>query len=310
MNKYSEYKNLKLGKIDVKEITQQDIDNEINNILSQSISFNEREDESKLTDIVNIDFEGFVDGVAFEGGKGTNYDLELGSNTFIPGFEDQLVGYKKDSEVDVNVTFPEDYHADNLKGKEAVFKCKINAVKEKVCPIFDDEFAKKNNFENKDKFVEAIRNHLVNVNDTEAKNQYITKICDYLAENSELDVDEDRINSRLDEIISYYEKSIAQYGATLQQYLEMSNMDLDSFKEKIKPEAIKSLKIDMVYENVAKEENLVVSEEEINSEFEFIKKYYHLNDEQFNKFKVEKYNEFKAECQRQKVSQFLFINND
>ena len=310
MNKYCDYKNLKLGKVAPKEVTQQDIDNEINNILSQSISYQEVETESKLGDTVNIDFEGFVEGVAFEGGKGEKYDLELGSNSFIPGFEDQLVGYKKGSEVDVNVTFPEEYHAENLKGKPAVFKCKIHSVKQKIQPEFNDEFAKSNNFESKEHFVSAIKAHLLEVNSTEATNQYITKICDYLADNSELDIEEDVIENRVNDIVKYYEKSVAQYGATLETYLTMSNMDLETFKGRIRPDAIKSIKIDLVYNYVLEQENLYVTEEEVDAQFEFIKKYYRLTDEQFDRFKQERYEELKAECQRQKISQFLVLNND
>lgn len=310
MNKYCEYRNLKLGKVAPKEVTQQDIDNEINKILSQSISYQEVDRESKLGDTVNIDFEGFVDGVAFEGGKGEKYDLELGSDSFIPGFEDQLVGYKKGDEVDVNVTFPEEYHAENLKGKPAVFKCKIHSVKQKQESVLDDEFAKKNKFESKEHFISAIKAHLIEVNSTEATNQYITKICDYLSENSELDIEEDVIENRLNDIVKYYEQSIAQYGATLETYLTMSNMDLVAFKERLRPDAIKSIKIDLVYNHVLEQENLYVTEDEINNQFEFIKRYYQLNDEQYAKFKSERYEELKAECQRQKISQFLVLNND
>ena len=310
MNKYCDYKNLKLGKVAPKEVTQQDIDNEINNILSKSISYQEVETESKLGDTVNIDFEGFVDGVAFEGGKAEHYDLELGSNSFIPGFEDQLVGYKAGEEVDVNVTFPEAYHAENLKGKPAVFKCKIHAVKQKVAPAFDDEFAKSNNFESKDHFVAAIKAHLIEVNSTDATNQYITKICDYLADNSTLDIEEDVIENRLNDIVKYYEQSVAQYGATLETYLAMSNMDLASFKARLRPDAIKSIKIDLVYNYVLEQENLYVTEEEVDNQFEFIKRYYQLTEEQFARFKQERYEELKAECQRQKISQFLVLNND
>lgn len=310
MNKYCDYKNLKLGKIAPRDVTQEDIDSEINRIISQSISYQEVEEESKLGDTVNIDFEGFIDGVAFEGGKGENYDLELGSNSFIPGFEDQLVGYKKDAEVDVNVTFPEDYHAENLKGKPAIFKCKIHSVKQKITPEFNDQFAKENHFESKEHFISAIKSHLLEVNSTEATNQYITKICDYLAENSQLDIEEDVIENRLTEIINYYEQSIAQYGATLEAYLKMSNMDISAFKEKLKPEAIKSIKIDLVYNYILEQENLFVTDEEVNSQFEYIRNYYKLSDEQFAKFQSERFEELKAECQRQKISQFLVLNND
>ena len=129
--KYCEYKNLKLGKEPVKKVTEEDINNKINSILNESITYIDKNGKTEIGDIVNINFDGYVDEKQFEGGKADNYDLELGSGTFIPGFEEQLVGKQINDEVEVMVKFPENYHAENLKGKDAIFKCKINSIKNK-----------------------------------------------------------------------------------------------------------------------------------------------------------------------------------
>lgn len=307
---YCNYTNLKLGKETAKSVTEEDINREIETILNKSISFRKKEGKSVKGDIVNIDFEGFVDGVPFEGGKAEKYDLELGSNTFIPGFEDQLIDKNVDDNVDVKVTFPEEYHAENLKGKEAIFKCKINEIKEKEIPTFDDSFASKNGFENVSAFKEAITNKIKEQNELQVMNAYITKICDYLSENSDISLSEEEISKRINEIISYYENSISQYGVTLESYLQMSNMSLDDFKEKLKPDAEKSLKIDMVYNHIAEKEQMSISEEELNAYLENIKRYYHFSDEQMNQLKNERTEQFKNELIRQKVSEFLFAHND
>lgn len=246
----------------------------------------------------------------FEGGKAEKYDLELGSNTFIPGFEDQLIDKSVNDDVDVKVTFPEEYHAENLKGKEAIFKCKINEIKEKEVPTFDDSFASKNGFENANAFKGAITNKIKEQNELQVVNAYITKICDYLSENSEISLSEEEVNKRVEEIIAYYENSISQYGVTLESYLQMSNMSLDDFKGKLKPDAEKSLKIDMVYNHIAEEEKMSISDEELNAYLENIRRYYHFNDEQMDQLKKERSEQFKNELIRQKVSEFLFTHND
>ena len=282
--KYCEYKNLKLGKDPIKNVTEEDINNKINSILSESMTYIDKNGKTEIGDIVNINFDGYVDEKQFEGGKADNYDLELGSGTFIPGFEEQLVGKQLNEEVDVLVKFPEDYHAENLKGKNATFKCKINSIKNKKVPSLNEEFV--------------------------TSHGYITKICDYFADNCELEVSEELIQKRVDEIISYYEKSMAQYGVTIESYLEMTKTNLDDFKNKLKPEAKKSLVIDLMFEYIEKQENIVVSDEELNEYLLKLQQYYNFNDEQIKDIKENKIEDLKKEIIREKTSNFLYQNNN
>ena len=309
-NKFCEYKNLKLGKDKPEVVTEEEVNNELKRLLEKNIKFVTKEDSSALQDVVNIDYEGFVDGVAFEGGKGKKYDLELGSNTFIPGFEDQLVGYKKGDKVDVKVTFPSDYHAEELKGKEAIFKCVINEVKQKEEPLLDDDFAKTFGIPTKEDLIAALRSNLEQRNDLASKNDYIKKLCDYLAENSTIAIEEEELNARIDEIISYYENMIKQYGMSMDQYLSMTGTTKEDFRKSLSNDASTSIKIDRVYEHVAQSENFEISKEEFNDYLDYLKNYYGASDEQFAEYQKQKEDEIKKEYLRQKISQFLYENND
>lgn len=308
--KYCEYKNLKLGKDPIKNVTEEDINNKINSILNESMTYIDKNGKTEIGDIVNINFDGYVDEKQFEGGKADNYDLELGSGTFIPGFENQLVGKQLNEEVDVLVKFPEDYHAENLKGKNAIFKCKINSIKNKKVPSLNEEFVTSHGFKTVEDFKTAIKNNLEQENYFENVNQYITKICDYFADNCELEVSEELIQKRVDEIISYYEKSMAQYGVTIESYLEMTKTNLDDFKNKLKPEAKKSLVIDLMFEYIEKQENIVVSDEELNEYLLKLQQYYNFNDEQIKDIKENKIEDLKKEIIREKTSNFLYQNNN
>ena len=309
-NKFCEYKNLKLGKDKPEVVTEEEVNNELKRLLEKNIKFVTKEDSSALHDVVNIDYEGFVDGVAFEGGKGEKYDLELGSNTFISGFEDQLVGYKKGDKVDVKVTFPSDYHAEELKGKEAIFKCVINEVKQKEEPLLDDDFAKTFGIPTKEDLIAALRSNLEQRNDLASKNDYIKKLCDYLAENSTIAIEEEELNARIDEIISYYENMIKQYGMSMDQYLSMTGTTKEDFRKSLVNDASTSIKIDKVYEHVAQSENFEISEEEFKDYLDYLKNYYGASDEQFAEYQKQKEDEIKKEYLRQKISQFLYENND
>lgn len=308
--KYCEYKNLKLGKEPVKKVTEEDINNKINSILNESITYIDKNGKTEIGDIVNINFDGYVDEKQFEGGKADNYDLELGSGTFIPGFEEQLVGKQINDEVEVMVKFPENYHAENLKGKDAIFKCKINSIKNKKIPSLNEEFIKKHGFKTIEDFKVAIKNSLEQENYFENVNQYTTKICDYFADNCELEISDELIEKRVNEIISYYEKSMAQYGVTIESYLEMTKTNLDDFKNKLKPEAKKSLVIDQMFEYIEKQENIAISNEELNDYLLKLQQYYNFTDEQIKDLKNNKIEDIKKEIIREKTTNFLYQNNE
>ena len=308
MSKFANYKDLKIEKQEVELVSEEELNSSLQAFVTQSVTLEVVDKEAELGDIVNIDFEGFVDGVAFEGGKGEKYDLELGSNSFIPGFEEQLISSKAGSEVDVNVTFPENYHAENLKGKPALFKCKVHEVKTKVVPSLDDSFAQKQGFNTVDELREAMRAQMNQRNQAKVYNKYFEDVCAYLVSNSELEVNDEQIEVSMQNVLAYYEQSVSQYGINLEQYLQMTGKTLEAFKETLKPEAIRGAKINMILEHIAHEEQIVVSEEEIEIELQRIAQYYSLNEEQMQQFKNANLAEFENEILKQKVFKFVVTN--
>ena len=308
MSKFAEYKNLKIEKQPIEPVSEEELNSTLQAVVAKSVSLEAKEGKSELGNVVNIDFEGFVDGVPFEGGKGEKYDLELGSNSFIPGFEEQLVGYEKGDEVDVNVTFPENYHAEQLKGKPAVFKCKIHEVKEKVIPALDDNFAKQQGFETVDQLRETLRMQMQQRNTSKVYNKYFDDVCSYLVLNSELEVNQEQLEVSMQNVLAYYEQSVAQYGINLEQYLQMTGKTMEEFQETLKPEAIRGAKINMILEHIAHEENIVVTEEEVEFELKRIGEYYKLSEEQLKQFKDKNLGEFENEILKQKVFKFVVEN--
>lgn len=307
--KISAYKSLELGKEEVAKVTEEELQGEINKLVTQQTKLEPKERKSVNGDTVNIDFEGFVDGVAFDGGKAEKFDLELGSNTFIPGFEDQLVGLVKGDEKDVVVKFPENYQAENLKGKEATFKCKVNEVKVKKEAQFNDELAKSLGLNNVDELKENINKNLLLQHEQHANNAYLSKVCNHIAENSDIDIEEKDTDARVENIIEYYKQNMAQYGSTLDQFLEMSGKTLDEFKKELRQEAVNSLKVDRIFDYIRDEEGLTATEKEIDDECKAIQAHYHITDEQLAKFKEERSEDIKAEIARQKICEFLIKNN-
>lgn len=308
--KIGQYKENKLGKVHAEEVKDEEVELEIANMLKQASTFEEVDAESKLGSVVNIDFEGFCDDVAFDGGKGEGYDLELGSNTFIPGFEDQLVGYKKGDNVDVNVTFPENYQAENLKGKPALFKCKINAVKEKKTAELNEEFVAQYGMKSVEDFKKELKNQMYLQKENKMLNDYLTKLLDHIVENSEIEVSEEEYSKKIQDMIDYYDRAMAQYGSNIDGYLQMINSTMEDFKNEIKPEAIKSFKIDVIFDEVAKLENIIVTDEELNSQVALMKAQYNLTQEQIDATLASHKEDMKKDIARNKVSEFLVKNND
>ena len=308
-NKYSEYKGLTLGKEAPAPVTEQELNDALNSLVARSTSFEETDKVSETGDVANIDFEGFVDGVAFEGGKGEKYDLELGSHTFIPGFEDQLIGHKKGDEVEVKVTFPENY-TEELKGKDAIFKCKVNAVKEKKVPTLDDEFALMNGVKTVEELREQVKREIEFRNTQKSFNDYFDKVCAHLIENSEIELSEEDLAKSEENVMAYYNQMVGQYGMNLDQYLEMAKKSMDDFKAMIKPDVERGAKINIILAHIAEAENFEVTEEEVEAELSKIQAYYGLNEEQLKEFKERNLNEFKQELVKRMVFEFLVKNND
>lgn len=278
-----EYKGLKASMLPT-EATDEDVDNELKNMLdrnSRLVTVDDR--EAQMGDTAEIDFEGFVDGVAFEGGKGENYPLELGSGSFIPGFEEQVAGHKVGDEFDVNVTFPEDYTGD-LAGKDAVFKCKINEIKAKEMPELDDEFAKDvSEFDTLDELKEDIKKQISERKEADAKTDFENQLIEQVIENMECEVPECMYNNKTDELIRDYSYRLQMQGIDLNTYLSYLGQDMDSFKASFKDNAEKQVKASIALEAVIDAEKIEATEEEIEEEVKKLAEQYQMDAEQIKK---------------------------
>lgn len=220
-------------------------------------------------DTAVIDFEGFVDGVAFEGGKGENHPLEIGSHTFIDNFEEQLVGKNAGEDVEVNVTFPEQYQAAELAGKPAVFKVKINEIKTKELPELDDEFAKDvSEFDTLAEYKDSLKKNLEEQKKNEVRRAQEDEAIQKIIDKSKMDIPEAMIDTQCESMIDEFAQRIAQSGLTMEQYLQFSGLTIDGLKEQVRPEALTRIQSSLVLEQIAKEENIEVTDEDIDAEIE------------------------------------------
>ena len=232
-----------------------------------------------------IDFEGFVDGVAFEGGKGENHSLEIGSHTFIDTFEDQLVGKNVGDEVDVNVTFPEQYQAADLAGKPATFKVKINEIKAKELPELDDEFAKDvSEFDTLAEYKESLKKDLEKKKQDEAKRTKEDEAIQKIIDKSKMEIPEAMIDTQCETMIEEFAQRIAQSGLSMDQYLQFSGLTVDGLKEQVRPEALTRNQSSLVLEQIAKEENIEVSDADVDAEIEKMAKNYGMEADKLKEY--------------------------
>ena len=218
-------------------------------------------------DMVTLDFEGFVDGEAFEGGKGTDYPLTIGSNSFIPGFEDQLVGAELNTEVEVNVTFPENYHANDLAGKPAVFKCTVKAIKVKELPELDDEFAKDvSEFDTLDEYKADIEKNLRERKEGVAKREREDKAVDAVIANAQMDIPEAMIQNQIQQLMNDFVQRMQAQGLSIDQYYQFTGLDQAKIQEQMRPQALKRIQSRLVLEKVAEVENIQISDEKFEEE--------------------------------------------
>ncbi len=280
-----DYKNLE---IEAKEfpVTEEEVDAELTRMQERSAELNVLEDgEVANGDFAIIDFEGFVDGVAFEGGKGENYNLEIGSNTFIPGFEEQLIGLKKDEQKDVVVTFPEDYHSTELAGKEATFKVKINEIKRKSLPALDDEFAKDvSEFETLEELKADIKNKLEKKAEEDKENYERQTIIEKVAENATIDIPEIMIESEVDHMMKDFEQRLMYQGINLDLYYQFSGLDEEKLREQMKEEGSKRVRNSLTLEAISKAENVEVTDEEVEEEIKNLAEMYKRPEEEIRQF--------------------------
>ena len=265
--KLGKYKGVKIEKVST-EVTDADVDAEIEKerrANSRTIVVEDR--PVKDGDITVINFEGFVDGVAFEGGKGENYPLTIGSGQFIPGFEEQLIGAKIGEDVEVNVTFPEDYQAEDLAGKAAVFKCKVNEIKETELPEADDEFASEvSDFDTIAEWKEDLMKSLTEKKVASAKEEKENKALEAAVENAEMVIPDAMAEFECEKMINDYAMRLSQQGLSIDQYLMFTGMDMDGLKAQMKPQAIKTIKSRLVLEAIVNEEKLEANDDEIDAE--------------------------------------------
>ncbi len=267
--KIGEYKGLKLEET-VHTVTDKEVTEELTRRQERNSRQVSVEDRAvKAGDIANIDFEGFVDGVAFAGGKGEGYDLTIGSGNFIPGFEDQIIGKNIGDEFDVNVTFPEDYHAEELKGKAATFKTKVNSIAVKELPALDDEFAKDvSEFDTLDELKKDIKAKLQESADARTKQEKENTAIDAVIDAMEVDVPDCMVESRIESTIRENNARMAQQGISFEQYLGFMGTTVDQFKEQVKPNALLQVKGTLALEEIAKLEKLEATDAEIDEQLQ------------------------------------------
>ena len=263
-----EYKGIEAEKETVK-VLQADVKAELNRMAQRFARTETVDRKAKKNDTVDIDFEGFVDGVAFEGGKAEHHELTLGSGAFIPGFEDQLIGCKAGDEKDVVVTFPEEYHAKELAGKEATFKCKVHKVEETILPAIDDEFAKdvSDTCETLDDLKKEITERLKNERQEAADAAFEEKLLDVVLEGMKADIPQAMIESQIDSIVQDFGYRLQMQGMGLEQYLKMTGTEMGAFRAMFKAQAERQVKTRLALQKVADQENIAVTEQEIADEY-------------------------------------------
>ena len=267
---------------EVAAVTDEEIDREIETIRernSREIEVTDR--AAEMGDTTVIDFEGFCDGVAFEGGKGTDYALKLGSGSFIPGFEEQIVGKSIDEEFDVNVTFPTEYHAEELAGKPAVFKVKIHAITRVELPELDDDFAKDvSEFDTFAEYKADMKAKIEKRHETAAENAVEDKLVEALIEKLEADIPEAMYEAETENYVRDYDTRLRAQGLDLKTYFKYTGMNLDSLREQMRPQAERQVKARLALEKIAALENLEATEEDINGEYEKIASAYNVELDQ------------------------------
>ncbi|MGV3111403.1 trigger factor [Staphylococcus pettenkoferi] len=276
-----DYKGLEIEKQDA-DLTDEEVDEAINQQLNQLSEMVVKEDGAvEEGDTVNIDFDGYVDGEQFEGGQADSYDLEIGSGSFIPGFEEQLVGVKAGEEKDVNVTFPEEYHAEELSGKEATFKTKVNEIKYKEVPELDDEIANEldSDAETVDQYKENLRKRLAEQKQTEAENVQKEEAIQKASDNAKIDIPEAMVNTELDRMLQEFGQRMQQQGLSLETYFQISGQDESQLREQMKDDAEARVRTNLTLTAIADKEDIEVSEEDIDKELEKMSEQFNISVE-------------------------------
>ncbi len=310
--KLGEYKGLKIAKDEVK-ITDEDVDNQLKHMADHQAKMVEAPEGAAVEDgdFTTLDFKGFVDGEAFEGGEGKDYPLQIGSNSFIPGFETQLIGAKVGEEKDVNVKFPEEYHAKELAGKDATFKCTIRSIKHKELPAIDDAFAKAaSKFETLDELKADIRKNLTENAERKAENDRKAEALETASKNITVDIPPVMVDNEVTRMLREMEMRLAQQGMQLEQYLQFAGTDIAKLREQYRETAEKNVRTGLMLEEVAKAENIKVEAADLDKEVEVMAAAYGATPKQVKKIIAEqgRLNDLAATVLRNKTMQFIFDN--
>ena len=310
--KLGEYKGLKIEK-KVDAVTDDDVDKQLKSLQERQGKQVDAPEGATVEngDFTTLDFEGFVNGEAFEGGKGKDYPLEIGSGSFIPGFEEQLVGMKIGEEREVNVTFPEEYHAKELAGKAATFKCTIHSIKRKELPELNDELAKKvSKFETLEELRADIRKNLEENAERKAENDQRTAVIEKASENITVDIPDVMVENRVSAMIQEMAMRLESQGMKMEQYLQYAGTDIAKLREQYRDTAAKNVKTDLMLEEVAKAENIKVEDKDLNLEVAGMAAQYGATPQQVAKIIKEqgRVGDLAASVLRKKTAQFIIDN--
>ena len=294
------YKGVEVSKVDT-EATDADVEEEIKKVAEQNSRTITVEDRAvKDGDMTVIDFEGFIDGEAFEGGKGENYPLTIGSHSFIDNFEDQIIGMNIGDEKEINVTFTEDYHAEELKGKPATFKVSVKEIKEKQLPDIDDDFAQDvSDFDTLDEYKADLKKKIAERKEAEAKKQKETEAIEKIVADSKMDIPQAMIDTQVTRMAEDFAQRLQQQGLSLEMYFKYTGLTAEKILDDMKPEAVKRIQNSLVLEAVAKAENIQVSDDEFNSELSKMAEMY--------KMEVDKIKEFMGESEEKQMRDDIAI---
>ena len=308
LGKYTGYK---LGKEEA-SVTDEELDASLAELRKQNATIAPKEGQAENGDIVVIDFEGSVDGVPFEGGKAENHELELGSHSFIAGFEEQLVGASAGIEVDVKVTFPENYGPDEIAGKDAVFHVKVNEVKQKILPELDDEFVKElgmPNVENVEQLKAARREQLLKSKENNNKRQYLDKLFEEIRKDSKFDIPEEILAEETENRKKDMEQRLQQSGIDLEQYLVLTRTSEEDLKKQLEVEAQKGLESWLVLDTVGQKENINITDEEVEFELAKMADQYKMSIDQIKQALGQQISQFRSNLIMSRIEDYLFQNN-
>ena len=295
-----EYKGLDVDKVSTR-VTQKEVEAKIEEEAEKNARTVTVEDRAVQDgDEVILDFEGFVDGEAFEGGKGENYPLTIGSGSFIPGFEEQLVGAEAEKEVEVKVTFPEDYHAEELKGKEAVFKCTVHEIKAKELPEIDDEFAAEvSEFDTLDEYKADVKAKIKEQKATDGKRKQEDQAVEQAIKNASYEIPDAMVDTQISQMANDFAQRIQSQGLTMEQYYQFTGMTEEKMNEEFKPQAVKRIETRLVLEAIAKAENIEISDEKLDEEIAKMAEAY--------KMEADKLKEFMGDAEKKQMKEDMAV---